>query len=417
MPECQVLVAGGGAAGMAAAVSAAESGAGTILLEKNEKLGKKLYITGHGRCNVTNVAGTQDFEARVFRNPRFPRSALRAFGSVQLREFLEKAGVPTKEEDSGRVFPRSDKSSDVIRAFSRTLDRLGVEVLLHEEIRSVAHTEKGFAVRTQDDAFLSRALILATGGVSYPSTGSTGDGARFAERLGHAVLPWQPGLVGLEASEPLGSLQGLTIQGVLSLYEEGRRVAREEGEILFTAHGLSGPAVFRAVCRLSADPAPPLRADIRLFPSRTEEQVRDSLVQAVSSAPNKDISTVLGARMPRRLAAAVLAQAGVPADQKGNQLKKADRSRVLNAMLAYSVPLSGTRPIEEAIISIGGVSVRDVNPSTMESRKVPGLFICGELLDVAAFTGGYNLQIAFSTGWSAGRSAARYVLDGQGSLA
>lgn len=395
---------------MAAGVAAAQAGAKVFLLEKNEKLGKKLFITGHGRCNVTNIASTQDYERKIFRNPRFMRGALRNFSPSDLIALIEQAGIPTKVEDSGRVFPRSDKSSDIIKAFSRTLSELGVEVELHEEVQSVRKEREQFIVRTQDNTYRASSVVIATGGVSYPTTGSTGDGVRFARKLGHSSVTWQPGLAGVIAKDAPIALQGLAIYGILRLFQGDTCVAKEEGEILFTHTGLTGPAVFRAICYLSPDSKAPIRARIRLLASKTEEQVQQKLQNDIAAAPNKDIGTILTEQLPKRLSNVVLEKAQVDPRKKGNQLKKAERLAIAHCMEAFEEELVGPRPIEEAIISIGGIPVKEVNPSTMQSKQTPGLFLAGELLDVSAMTGGYNLQIAFSTGWIAGKSAAQYAL-------
>lgn len=398
---------------MMSAVSAAQAGASTMLLDKNEKLGKKVFITGHGRCNVTNASDRENYEKKTFRNPRFMRSALSKFGPDDLIDFLNECRVPTKQEESGRIFPASDKSSDIIRAFRKKLENLGVEVELNTAVKSIDRKDSGiFVVRTTECALSARAVVLATGGASYPSTGSTGEGIRFAEKLGHSVESFSPGLVGLSAKEPKRELAGLTLhEAQLSVYSGDRLVATEVGDVLFTHFGISGPAAFRASCILAGAPAGgALAAKVNLSGKRTREELIGWLTDRASAQSNSEVKTLLSDLVPRRTVPFVMDAARVPEKKKANQLTREERTRLADTIASFSVALSGTRPLEEAIISIGGVSTKQIVPSTMASRIVPGLFFAGEIIDVSAYTGGYNLQIAFSSGRLAGTSAADYAL-------
>lgn len=411
MHHADVIVIGGGAAGMMSAVSASEAGASTIVLEKNEKLGKKLFITGHGRCNVTNSGDWQAYERKIFRNPRFMRSSLSKFGPKDLMEFLEEHRVPTKQEDSGRVFPASDKSSDVIRAFSRELQRLGVRVELNTTVKSVNRSDDEFAVLTSRGTFHSKSLVLATGGASYPSTGSTGEGFDFARILGHTSVPLHPGLVGLVARNPMPELAGLTLPGSrLILRVDGKVVAKEEGDILFTHSGLSGPAVFRATCMLANSLKGKIVAEISFSGSHTAEEMSKWLQDQAAQRGSSELRTIVADMVPRRAAAKVIEGAGLTLHKKANQLTRQERMQLARAMTEYPLEITETRPMEEAIITIGGVSTKEIAPATMQSKRVPGLFFAGEVIDVSAYTGGYNLQIAFSTGRAAGTAAAAFAL-------
>lgn len=410
MKTCDIIVAGGGAAGMAAAVAAAQSGLSVVLLEKNDRLGKKLFLTGHGRCNVTNRSDRANYQNKIWRNPKFVLGALSRFGPDDLVEFLNRNGVAVKEEDSGRLFPVSDRSSDVIKAFRKALGREGVEIELSAPVRKLDKRGRFFFVDAGRHPLRSLAVILATGGLSYPSTGSTGDGFRFAQEAGHSLVPLQGALVGLASDLPdLPRLSGLTLRGVeLTLMARDQKLAQEQGDLLFTHHGLSGPAAFRASCAVPPNADFPLEALINLRPKYTEDALEKKLLELGRGSENKEVRTLLEALIPRRLVAPVVRQAGLPAALRMNQLSREQRRRLAQAVHGLRVPVTGLRPVSEAIITSGGVPVREIDPKTMESRLVPGLFFAGEIIDVSAMTGGYNLQIAFSTGWCAGQAAAAF---------
>ena len=409
-----VLVLGGGAAGMMAALQAGRSGARTALLEKNEKLGKKIYITGKGRCNASNTADLQEFLRQTPRNPRFLHSALNAFDHEDLTALLASLGTPTKVERGGRIFPMSDHASDVTRALAAGMREAGVKVLLQAEAKEAAPCGPLWQVRLSDGrAMRARALVIATGGLSYPSTGSTGDGYAFARALGHTVTPLRPSLVGFDsgASWP-GLLQGLTLKNVrLTASLGGKKLYSELGEMLFTHFGFSGPLMIELSAHLPDEWAQPeLRLDLK--PGLTPEQTDLRLQRELAESPKRQLSSVLQALLPARMAPVFAELCGLDPAMPASGVTRAARQALLAGFKGLPLPVSGLRPYTEAVVTRGGVSVREVAPGTMGSRLHPGLFFAGELLDVDAHTGGFNLQIAFSTGALAGRSAAAYALDG-----
>ncbi len=403
-----VVVIGGGPAGMIAAAEAAGAGAHTILLEQNEKLGKKLYITGKGRCNVTNACERDGFFAAVVRNPRFLYSAFAAFDNRDLMALIERQGVPLKTERGGRVFPVSDKSSDILRAMERYVRLSGAEVRLHTRATGIS-MENGAvrAVRTQAGEIPCDAAIVATGGCSYPQTGSTGDGYRFAAQAGHAVEPPCGALVPLVTNETWpAALAGLTLKNVtLSAYREQKRLFQSEpGEMLFTHFGVSGPLVLTLSSRIAEQPAG-VRLAIDLKPGLTEEQLDARLLRDLDANRQKLLAGALHALLPERLLLAVLELSGVNAQKRVSELTRAERMAVRNTLKALPLTVRCARPIEEAVVTRGGVSVREVRSRDLASKRVHGLYFAGEVLDVDAVTGGYNLQIAWSTGALAGRSS------------
>ena len=408
-----LLVIGGGAAGMMAAISASRAGANVTLLERNEKLGKKIYITGKGRCNVTNDCTRDEFLAQVARNPRFLYSALNRFAPQEMMALLEEAGCPVVVQRGRRVFPATEKASDVTKALSRLLEKEHVRVLLNARVSGLV-TEDGrvTGVRTEDGRFFpAGVVILATGGVSYPSTGSTGDGYTLAAQTGHACVAPSAVLCGLETEEtwPFG-LQGLSLRNVTLTLKAGKKKLYEElGEMLFTHFGISGPLVLEASCHLPAELSAALLL-LDLKPGLTPEQLDARLQRELEAGSRKLLRNILPALMPAALAAVFCDLCGVGGDILCCQVTRAQREKLCQTMKALPLHVRSPRPVEEAIVTRGGVSVRDVDPATMESKRLPGLYFAGELLDVDAHTGGYNLQIAFSTGFLAGESAARVDL-------
>ena len=437
----QVIVIGGGAAGMMAAIQAARRGRRVLLLEKNEKLGKKLYITGKGRCNLTNACGTEELFQNVLRNPKFLYSAFYAFSNWQAIAFFEENGLRTKTERGERVFPVSDHSSDVIRVLQDVLKKLGVEVRLHtavaeilteppvpgdsrllsgtavsEDSRSFHETKTSetagvprvTGVRLADGAVLSaEAVILATGGCSYPATGSTGDGYRFARALGHKLETPRPSLVPFETGEDWShKLQGLSLRNVtVTIRKEKKQLYQAFGEMLFTHFGVSGPLLLSASAVLNDFAGNmPLTMEIDLKPALTEEQLDRRILREFEENPNKDFKNAVQKLFPARLVPVMIALSGISGEKKVHEITR--RERLSFAGLIKSLPLTLTafRDFKEAIITRGGVSVKEVNPSTMESRLVGGLYFAGEVLDLDAMTGGFNLQIAWSTGYLAGDS-------------
>ena len=408
MPE--ILVVGGGAAGMMAALHAARGGASVTLLEKNEKLGKKLYITGKGRCNLTNDCDRDTFLSNVSRNPRFLYGALSCFSPADMMALLESARCPVTVQRGRRVFPASEKASDVTKALTSLLRSAGVRICLNTAVLSL-ETENGriSAVRTAGSGRIPcDAVILCTGGMSYPSTGSTGDGYRFAAEAGHTLTSPAPVLVGLETAEdwPRG-LQGLSLKNVTLTLMNGRKELWSElGEMLFTHFGVSGPLVLEASCHL---PDPPSRASLLLDlkPGLTPEQLDARLQRDFSASGRKMLQSVLSSLLPSRLADLFPQLCGLPGTVQCSQITGAQRRRLGETLKALPLSVRSPRPLAEAIVTRGGVNTREVDPASMRSRLIPNLYFAGELLDVDAHTGGYNLQIAWSTGALAGQSCLR----------
>jgi predicted Rossmann fold flavoprotein len=402
----RVAVIGGGAAGQLAAIKAAENGHRVTIFERNEKLGKKLFITGKGRCNVTNAADRDGFFRHVVKNPRFLYSAYAHFDSAAIMSLIEAAGVPLKVERGQRVFPVSDHSSDILRALEHTVRASGVDVRLNTRVSEILTTAGAVSgVRVGETAEPFDAVILATGGLSYPSTGSTGDGYRFAQALGHTVVPPKASLVPLETEETWpAELSGLTLKNVtLTAYQNGREVYSELGEMLLTHFGVSGPLVLSCSALVAEQPEGTVLS-IDLKPGLTEEQLDARLLRDLSANAKKTFTGALYGLLPQRLLPVVLDAAGIDGAAQAGNCSKAQRRALVEALKGLKLHVRGARPIAEAVVTRGGVSVKEVNPSTMESRLVPRLFFAGELLDTDAFTGGFNLQIAWSTGALAGSS-------------
>ena len=411
-----VIVVGGGAAGMMAALQAAYSGASVVLLEKNEKLGKKIYITGKGRCNVTNVADAEEFFRQVPRNPRFLNSALRQFDHEDVTSTLAMLGTETKVERGGRVFPVSDHASDVTRALHRGMKDAGVQVELNTGVGKVEKTEDGLfrVTLSQGGSLIARSVIVATGGMSYPSTGCTGDGYRIARENGHTVTPLSGSLVGLTIGEKWPTLlMGLSLKNVRVQAKAGKKKIYDElGEMLFTHFGVSGPLIIELSSHMPED-FESVSVTLDMKPALTEEQVDLRLQREFTQNARKQLSSVLVELMPARMGPVFAQVCGLSPEQPVNQITREERMLIGRMLKALPLRVNGTRPIEEAIVTRGGVEVKEVNPSTMMSRMQEGLFFAGEVLDVDAHTGGFNLQIAFSTGALAGRSAAAYAMNEQ----
>lgn len=403
-----IVVVGGGAAGMMAAVTAARMGASVTLVERNRKVGRKLYITGKGRCNVTNHCSPEEVRAAVSRNGKFLYSALEHTPPAWAEEFFETLGVPLKVERGNRVFPVSDKSADIIDALFFELKRLKVPVIQGRVVRIHAQ-----AVELESGDRLScKAVILATGGLSYPATGSTGDGHRLVRELGHTVVDIRPSLVPLESPDPFcGKMQGLALKNVALTVKNQKKktVFQEQGELLFTHFGLSGPLVLSASAHMRDFDKEQYTCAIDLKPALDEATLDARLVRELTAGANKDMDNLMGALAPRLLVPVLLERADIPGNKKAHDLTKGERRRLLELFKSFTVAVSGPRPIEEAIITSGGVKTSEVDPKTMMSKKVPGLFFAGELLDVDACTGGFNLQIAWATGRAAGEGAASSV--------
>ena len=397
---------GGGAAGMMAAITAAEQGAKVRLLEPNERLGKKLNITGKGRCNVTNNCPVEELMAHIPRNGRFLYSALTRFTSADSMAFFEGLGVPLKTERGNRVFPQSDSAFDVSGALKRRMEKLGVR-WEHDRATAVM-TEDGAvsAVKGEKGTYPAQAVILATGGVSYPGTGSTGDGYRMAAELGHTIVEPRGSLVPLVSDDACcGQMQGLALKNVqLSAEnEKGKAVFTEFGEMLFTHFGVSGPLVLSASAHLRDWDKHSYRLVIDLKPALSEEKLEERLLREQS---NRDMDNVLRKLLPSSMVPVFCERLQISPELKANSLKKEQRRALLRELKHFAVSITGSRPVAEAIVTSGGVKVGEVKPAGMESKKVSGLFFAGEILDVDAYTGGFNLQIAWSTGRAAGLAAA-----------
>ena len=408
----EILVVGGGASGMLAALFAARDGADVLLLEHNEKLGKKIYITGKGRCNLTNDCSRDEFLAQVSRNPRFLYSALSFFDPRDMMRLLEEAGCPVTVQRGRRVFPASEKASDVTKALAALMRQAGVQVRLNAEVQRLRTEDSRVTgvVTASGEEIPASAVILCTGGLSYPATGSTGDGYRLAGECGHTILPPSPVLVGLETAEDWPrSLQGLSLRNVTLTLKNGKRVLYTElGEMLFTHFGISGPLVLEASCHLP-EKAENASLLLDLKPGLTPEQLDARLRRDFAAAGKKQLRTELASLLPARLADLFPRLCGLPEALSCSQITGEQRRALLENLKALPLACRSPRPLEEAIVTRGGVSVREVNPTTMESKRLSGLYFAGELLDADAHTGGYNLQIAWSTGALAGHSAAEAV--------
>lgn len=404
-----VFVVGGGPAGMMSALFAAQNGHEVTLFERNEKLGKKLYITGKGRCNVTNAADRDAFFAHILKNPRFFYSAYSHFDNQALMERLEQAGVPLKTERGGRVFPASDKSSDILRAMERLVREAGVTVRLNTRVERVLAKDGAVTgVIANGEQLSCGAVVVATGGVSYPQTGSSGDGYGFAEALGHTVESPLASLVPLVTAETWPcELAGLTLKNVtLSARREKGVVFSELGELLFTHFGVSGPLVLSLSGVIAEQPAG-TQLFIDLKPALTHEQLDARILRDLQEGARQQVKTALHALLPARLLTIVFEQSGVSETLSVGEFTKAMRLKLVETLKALPLTVSGARGVEEAVVTRGGVSVKDVNASTMESKRIKGLYFAGEVLDIDATTGGYNLQIAWSTGALAGDSIGK----------
>ena len=408
----KVLVIGGGAAGMMAAVFAARGGREVHVFEKNEKLGKKLFITGKGRCNITNAGDMDTLFSSVISNPKFLYSAFYGFTNEQTIAFFEELGVPVKIERGNRVFPVSDHSSDVIGALSREMNRLGVEVHLHAEVEKILtdreDPERIRGIRLKNGKEVAGdACIVATGGVSYPSTGSTGDGLRFAEELGLKVTELFPALVPMEVKEWYAKeLQGLSLRNVTAAIYDGKKKLYEEfGEMLFTHYGVSGPIIISASSSVGKKlKEKELRLCIDLKPALTQEQLDQRILRDFEENRNKQFKNSVDRLFPAKLKPIMIELSGISPEKKVNEISKEDRIRFVKLIKEFPMTLTGLRSYKEAIITKGGVSVKEINPGTMESKKIKGLYFIGEVLDLDALTGGFNLQIAWSTAAAAGNA-------------
>ena len=413
-----LLIVGGGAAGMMAAIQAAALGKKVLLLERNSRLGRKLLITGKGRCNVTNNCDLDTLMANIPRNPRFLYSAFHSFGPADTMEFFESRGLPLKTERGNRVFPVSDRAADVAAVLEKGLRDPNVTVRTGRAAELLLEDGRVLGGRCEDGTeYRAGAVLLATGGKSYPLTGSTGDGYALAEQAGHRIVPLAPSLIPVVTAEKdPKEMQGLSLKNVtLTVTRNGKPGFSELGELLFTHFGVSGPLVLSASAHMAGE-APEVqtegayasmlrgkgyRMSIDWKPGLTPEQLDKRLLRDFGKCQNKDIINSLGELLPRKSIPVMLRRAGIPFETKVNAMTREQRRSLLEALKGFELTPVGFRPIEEAIVTSGGVDVREVNPKTMESKKVSGLYFAGEVLDVDGYTGGFNLQIAFSTGYLA----------------
>lgn len=399
-----VIVIGGGPAGMFAAITAATRGLKVLLLEANDRLGKKLLITGKGRCNVTNNCSEQEVLQNIPRNGRFLYSALENCPPSFVMEFFQSHGCPLKTERGNRVFPESDKSSSVLECLRNVMHRQGVQVRKARVYEILTDNGTVTGVKTADDTIVAPAVILATGGVSYPTTGSTGDGYRMAQTLGHTVISPEGSLVPLEtAGTACQQMQGLSLRNVAVklLDAKGKVLYKDFGELLFTHFGVSGPTALSASAHLKGEGC---RLVIDLKPALDENKLNDRILRDLDVYKNRTMENALTDLLPRSMIPVVLQILNIPADLEANSFTKQQRRALIELLKAFPVTITGKRPVAEAIITSGGIKVSEINPKTMESKLISGLYFAGEIIDCDAYTGGFNLQIAWSTGFAAGSS-------------
>ena len=399
------IVIGGGPAGMFAAITAAQNGAKVLLLERNDRLGKKLLITGKGRCNVTNDCSEQEVLQNVPRNGRFLFSAMAACPPVKVMEFFESHGCPLKTERGNRVFPVSDRSQSVLESLQGQLRRLGVAVQTARVKQILTEDGAVCGVQTEKEAIAAKWVILATGGLSYPTTGSTGDGYAMAQALGHTVTPTEGSLVPLEiAGSDCQDMQGLSLRnvGVKLLNEKGKQLYKDFGELLFTHFGVSGPTVLSASAHLKGENC---RLVIDLKPALEEEKLDSRILRDLSMYQNRSMENALTDLLPRSMIPVILRRLNIDPTMQANALKKQQRRDLVMLLKSFSLDITGKRPVAEAIITSGGIKISEIDPKTMQSKIVPGLYFAGEIIDCDAYTGGFNLQIAWATAYAAGVAA------------
>lgn len=398
------IVIGGGAAGLMAAGQMAARGIKTVLLERNDRLGKKLYITGKGRCNLTNTADVPDMMQKIPGNPYFLYSALYSFNSTACISFFEDIGIPIVTERGGRVFPASGKAADVVRALERFIKRSGVEVQLCTGVREI---RPNTVITDSDSAMKCENIIIATGGLSYPATGSTGDGYKFARMFGHKVTKLYPSLVPLKASEKwVSEIQGLSLKNIsINLKKNDRVVYSDFGEMLFTHNGVSGPVILSASRHITHSSRQTLTIDLK--PRLSESELDNRILRDFAKYMNKSFKNCLDDLLPRTLISVIVRLVGIDPERKVHDITKIERKALVKRLKNLELNIIGTAGFDEAVITRGGVCIDEIDPSTMESKLVRGLYFAGEVLDLDAYTGGFNLQIAFATGYLAAHSVVR----------
>lgn len=401
--EYDIAVVGGGAAGMMAACTASELGVRVLLLEKNDKMGKKLAITGKGRCNVTNDCDFETLLANVPTNSKFLFAAFREFTTADTKEFFESRGVPLKTERGNRVFPQSDKASDIVGALVNACKLAGVTIK-RAEVSSIMKDGEAFTISCGEKKFRSSKVIICTGGVSYRACGSTGDGYEFARSFGHTIIEPKASLVPLTSGDLIcEECMGLSLKNVNVTLRDGKKtIYSEQGEMLFTHFGVSGPVILSASAHIRKFP---ITMSIDLKPALDEKTLDARLLRDFEKNKNKEFKNSLGELLPKKLIDIIVFRSGIDGDKRVNEITKEERRRLLVLLKDLSFTITGTRPVNEAIITSGGIKCSEINPSTMESKLCDGLYFAGEIIDVDAYTGGFNLQIAFSTAVKAARSA------------
>lgn len=400
----KVIVVGGGPAGMCAAISAKKSGYDVILLEKTSRLGKKLSITGKGRCNITSSLDMSEFIQNIPGNGRFLYSAFQNFTN---KDILNLLNIPTKNERGNRVFPVSDRAEDVVEALRRKLE--GVKIEYNTKVEKIlVKDNQVYGVKAKNKIYEADKVIIATGGLSYPMTGSTGDGYEMAKQVSHTVTELRPSLVAMttegESLEECQMLQGLTLKNVaIKVFENNKKVYDDFGEMLFTHFGISGPIVLSASAHLVRTKMKNAFFEIDLKPGLTEERLQERLLRDFDKYKNKEIRNGLNDLLPKAMIPVIIEKSNIDENKKINEIKKEERNKLVENIKHFKIQITGFRPIKEAIVTAGGINVKEINPKTMQSKIVKGLYFAGEIIDVDAYTGGFNLQIAYSTGFTAGK--------------
>lgn len=403
----EVVVIGGGASGLMAAYAAAKNGNRVVLLEKNEKLGKKIYITGKGRCNLTNDCSPEEFLSGVVSGEKFLIRAIRQFSPADTMNFFEENGLPLKVERGNRVFPVSDHASDVTKTLEKACREVGVQIVLQAQVTEVV-CESGAvkAVRTQGKCYSCDSVIIATGGLSYPSTGSTGDGYAFAMQAGHTITACVPSLVGIELCNDVVAAQGISLKNVsLTAKYNNKLIYEEQGECLFTHYGISGPLVLTLSALINRLTVREVELYLDFKPALDAAQLENRLLRDFAERKNEQMKNVMRGLLPAGVIPLVLRAARVPAEKQANAVTKEERRRLVSALKMLPLFPKALRGFQEAVVTAGGVSLKEIDPSSMQSKKIKGMYFCGEVLDCDAFTGGFNLQIAFCTGHLAGINA------------
>lgn len=401
--NADVIIIGGGASGAMAGVYCGEWGKKTIIFEPNGKIGKKLMITGKGRCNVTNNCTDDELIRNIPRNPRFLYSAFSQYSTADVMDFFKQSGVPLKTERGNRVFPVSDKAADIVSALERRLKKADVKIIKERVNGLIIENGVCKGVEAGGKQYLSDSVLIAAGGKSYPVTGSTGDGYKLAESVGHTVTKLEPSLVPLVCNEKYcADMMGLSLKNVtLSLYDRGKKIYSELGEMLFTHFGVSGPLVLSASSHIDNMEKNRYKLLIDLKPGLSEQQLDARILRDFSENINRIFGNSLSKLLPAKLVPTAVRLSGIPGERKVNQITREERLEFVRLLKAFPLTVKAFRPIEEAIITSGGVNIKEINPKTMESKKVKGLFFAGEVIDVDGYTGGFNLQIAFSTAYCA----------------